>query len=64
MLVLVALAVVSIPLAGARTAPPATGVSIWMLVLVALAVVSIPLAGAWFIFVREANQQPRPNNTS
>jgi hypothetical protein len=35
-----------------------------MLVLVALAVVSIPLAGAWFIFVREANQQPRPNNTS
>jgi hypothetical protein len=47
-----------------RTASPATGVSIWMLVLVALAVVSIPLAGAWFIFVREANQQPRPNNTS
>ncbi len=46
-----------------RNAPPATGVSIWMLVLVALAVVSIPLAGAWFIFVREANQHPRPNNT-
>lgn len=46
-----------------RSAPPATGVPIWMLVLVALAVVSIPLAGAWFIFVREANQHPRPNNT-
>jgi hypothetical protein len=47
-----------------RTAPPNTGVSIWMLVLVALAVVSIPLAGAWFVFTREANQQPQPNNTS
>jgi len=46
-----------------RSAPPATGVPIWMLVLVAVATVSIPLAGAWFIFVREANQQPRPNNT-
>jgi hypothetical protein len=46
------------------TAPPTTGVSIWMLVLVALAVVSIPLAGAWFIFAREVNQQPQPNNTS
>ncbi len=45
------------------SAPPSTGVPIWMLVLVALAVVSIPLAGAWFIFVREANQQPWPNNT-
>jgi hypothetical protein len=46
-----------------RNATPATGVPIWMLVLVALAVVSIPLVGAWFIFVREANQHPRPNNT-
>ena len=46
-----------------RSAPPATGVPIWMLVLVALAVVSIPLAGAWFIFAREANQHPQPNNT-
>jgi hypothetical protein len=39
------------------------GVPIWMLVLVGLAVVSIPLAGAWFVFVRDAKQQPRPNNT-
>lgn len=46
-----------------RSASPSTGVPIWMLVLVALAVVSIPLAGAWYIFVRDANQQPRPNNT-
>jgi len=46
-----------------RSAPPSTGAPVWMLVLVALAVVSIPLVGAWFIFVRDANQQPRPNNT-
>jgi len=46
-----------------RSAPPATGVPIWLLVLVAVAAVSIPLAGAWFIFVREGNQRPRSNST-
>jgi len=46
-----------------RSAPPATGVPIWILVLVALAMVSIPLTGAWYIFVRGANQHPQPNNT-
>jgi hypothetical protein len=46
-----------------RTATSTRGVSIWMLALVALAVVSIPLAGACFIFVREVNRQPWPNNT-
>jgi hypothetical protein len=42
--------------------PSVTGVPIWLLVLVALAVVSIPLAGAWFLFIREARQQPLSNN--
>jgi hypothetical protein len=51
------------PLTG-PAAPPSTGVPIWMLVLVGLALVSIPLMGAWFVFVRDARQQPRPNNTS
>jgi len=46
-----------------RSAPPATGVPIWILMLVALVMVSIPLAGAWYIFVRGANQHPQPNNT-
>jgi hypothetical protein len=44
-------------------ASPSTGVPIWMLVLVGLALVSIPLTGAWYVFVRDAGQQPRPNNT-